>query len=127
MAEAPENRLGHALIEEDTTVSGLPRRHERDADEPQQSRDRGHGRRQAQGAFMGAGPATAEATFKPEMSGPSFAIGVRIEEVDVTRLNDLFRAYGRFDTSSGRLLPVLRARGQERCWSRATSSRCSRI
>jgi Domain of Unknown Function (DUF748) len=54
------------------------------------------------GAFMGSGPATAEATFKSETSGPSFAIGVRIEEVDVTRLNDLFRAYGRFDTSSGR-------------------------
>src|SRR4029453_3498841 len=54
------------------------------------------------GAFMGAGPATAEATFNSETPGPSFAIGGRIEEVDVTRLNDLFRAYGRFDTSSGR-------------------------
>jgi Domain of Unknown Function (DUF748) len=54
------------------------------------------------GAFMGSGPATAEATFKSETSGPSFALGVHIEEVDVTRLNDLFRAYGRFDASSGR-------------------------
>ena len=54
------------------------------------------------GAFMGSGPATAGATFKSETSGPSFAIGARIEEVDVTLLNDLFRAYGRFDTASGR-------------------------
>jgi len=54
------------------------------------------------GAFMGTGTATAEATFKSEKSGPAFDIGVRIEEVDVTRLNDIFRAYGRFDASAGR-------------------------
>jgi len=54
------------------------------------------------GAFMGSGTATAEAAFRADKAGPSFDIGVRIEEVDVTRLNDLFRAYGRFDTASGR-------------------------
>jgi hypothetical protein len=54
------------------------------------------------GAFMGSGTATAQATFRADKSGPSFDIGVRVEEVDVTTLNDLFRAYGRFDTSSGR-------------------------
>jgi Domain of Unknown Function (DUF748) len=54
------------------------------------------------GAFMGSGTATAEATFRADKAGPSFDIGVRIEEVDVTKLNDLFRAYGRFDTASGR-------------------------
>ncbi len=54
------------------------------------------------GAFMGSGTATAEATFKAEKSGPAFDIGVRIDEVDVTKLNDLFRAYGRFDAASGR-------------------------
>ncbi|MGH7305391.1 MAG: DUF748 domain-containing protein, partial [Candidatus Rokuibacteriota bacterium] len=53
------------------------------------------------GACMGSGTATAEGTFKAERAGPSFDIGVRVEEVDVTRLNDLFRAYGRFDTASG--------------------------
>jgi hypothetical protein len=53
------------------------------------------------GAFMGSGTATAEATFKGEKSGPNFDVGVRVEEVDVTRLNDLFRAYGRFDTANG--------------------------
>jgi hypothetical protein len=54
------------------------------------------------GAFMGTGTATADATFRADKSGPSFDIGARIEEVDVTKLNDLFRAYGRFDISSGR-------------------------
>jgi uncharacterized protein DUF748 len=54
------------------------------------------------GAFMGSGTANAEATFKADKSGPSFDIGVRVEEVDVTKLNDLFRAYGRFDSSAGR-------------------------
>jgi hypothetical protein len=54
------------------------------------------------GAFMGSGKATADASFRADKSGPSFDIGVRIEEVDVTTLNDLFRAYGRFDTASGR-------------------------
>ena len=54
------------------------------------------------GSFMGSGGAHAEATFRADKAGPSFAVGVRVEEVDVTRLNDLFRAYGRFDTASGR-------------------------
>ncbi len=54
------------------------------------------------GAFMGSGAATADATFRTDRAGPSFGIGVRVEEVDVTTLNDLFRAYGRFDTSAGR-------------------------
>ena len=54
------------------------------------------------GAFMGSGAATAQATFKSAKSGPAFDIGVQIEEVDVTRMNDIFRAYGRFDVSAGR-------------------------
>jgi len=66
------------------------------------------------GAFMGSGTATAEATFKADKSGPSFDIGVRVEEVDVTKLNDLFRAYGRFDSAAGRFLSLLRARRERR-------------
>jgi len=54
------------------------------------------------GSFMGSGTAHAEAAFRADKAGPSFDVGVRIEEVDVTRLNDLFRAYGRFDAASGR-------------------------
>jgi len=54
------------------------------------------------GSFMGSGTAHAEAAFRADKAGPSFDVGVRIEEVDVTRLNDLLRAYGRFDAASGR-------------------------
>jgi hypothetical protein len=54
------------------------------------------------GSFMGSGTARADATFRADKAGPSFDVSVRIEEVDVTRLNDLFRAYGRFDAASGR-------------------------
>jgi uncharacterized protein DUF748 len=54
------------------------------------------------GSFMGSGTARADATFRPDKAGPSFDVIVRIEDVDVTRLNDLFRAYGRFDAASGR-------------------------
>lgn len=54
------------------------------------------------GVFMGTGTASAEATFKAEKSGPVFDLGLRMEEVDVTKLNELLRAYGRFDAASGR-------------------------
>jgi Domain of Unknown Function (DUF748) len=53
------------------------------------------------GSFMGSGTAHANATFRADKAGPSFDVLVRIEEVDVTRLNDLLRAYGRFDAASG--------------------------
>lgn len=53
------------------------------------------------GSFMGDGNASAEATFRAEKSGPAFKVGMRIENVDATRMNDLFRAYGRFDAASG--------------------------
>jgi hypothetical protein len=53
------------------------------------------------GAFMGDGSASAEATFRAEKSGPAFNVGIRIENVDATKMNDLFRAYGRFDAASG--------------------------
>src|SRR2546422_424935 len=49
------------------------------------------------GKFMGSGTATAEAAFEAEQSGPKFNVAVRIEEVSLPRMNDLFRAYGRFD------------------------------
>jgi len=54
------------------------------------------------GKFMGSGTATAEASFEAEKSGPKFNVAVRIEEVSLPRMNDLFRAYGRFDAAAGR-------------------------
>jgi hypothetical protein len=54
------------------------------------------------GKFMGTGTAAADATFEAEKSGPAFDVAVRIEEVSVPTLNDLLRAYGRFDAADGR-------------------------
>jgi hypothetical protein len=54
------------------------------------------------GKFMGTGSAIAEATFEAEKSGPAFDIAVRIENVSVPAMNDLLRAYGRFDAAAGR-------------------------
>ena len=54
------------------------------------------------GKFMGTGTAAADATFEAEKSGPAFDVALRIEEVSVPSLNDLLRAYGRFDAADGR-------------------------
>jgi Domain of Unknown Function (DUF748) len=54
------------------------------------------------GKFMGTGTAAADATFEAEKSGPAFDVDVRIEDVSVPTLNDLLRAYGRFDAADGR-------------------------
>jgi hypothetical protein len=54
------------------------------------------------GKFMGTGSALAEGTFEAEKSGPAFDIAVRIENVSVPAMNDLLRAYGRFDAAAGR-------------------------
>jgi Domain of Unknown Function (DUF748) len=53
------------------------------------------------GKFMGSGTALAEAKFSAEKSGPALDASIRIEDVDAPAMNDLFRAYGRFDTVAG--------------------------
>jgi hypothetical protein len=54
------------------------------------------------GKFMGTGTAVADATFEAEKSGPAFDVAVRIEEVSIPALNDLLRAYSRFDAADDR-------------------------
>lgn len=53
------------------------------------------------GRFMGSGPAKASFAFRPEVRGPDFDLDVQIENTDLVKLNDLFRAYGDFDVSAG--------------------------
>jgi Domain of Unknown Function (DUF748) len=55
-----------------------------------------------QGRFMGTGTATAAATFRAEKSGPAFQVAVKIDDVNMPSMNDLFRAYGNFDVAAGR-------------------------
>jgi hypothetical protein len=51
--------------------------------------------------FMGSGPTTASATFRPEKGGPDFDLYLKIEETRLTAMNDVLRSYGNFDVSAG--------------------------
>ena len=62
---------------------------------------RGPAQAQLKGKFMGSGPTTATANFRPEKSGPDFDLFLKIEDTQLTAMNDLLRAYGNFDVASG--------------------------
>ncbi|KAB0665778.1 DUF748 domain-containing protein [Oryzomonas japonica] len=51
--------------------------------------------------FMGSGPTTASATFRPNKTGPDLDLSLKIEESRLTAMNDVLRAYGDFDVSAG--------------------------
>jgi Domain of Unknown Function (DUF748) len=53
------------------------------------------------GKFFGSGATTVRAAFRPETSGPDFDIDVRIDNTDMRAMNDLLRAYGKFDVVGG--------------------------
>jgi uncharacterized protein DUF748 len=53
------------------------------------------------GRFMGTGPTTLSATFRPERDGPDFDVQGRVENTDLTTLNDLLRAHAKVDVVSG--------------------------
>ena len=68
------------------------------------SNQRAEGRSKAHltGKFMGTGTAVADASFRAETAEPSFDSTVRIDDVDMTAMNDMLRAYGKFDVAAGR-------------------------
>lgn len=51
--------------------------------------------------FMGSGLTTASADFRPENAGPDLDLYVKIDESQLTAMNDMLRAYGDFDVSAG--------------------------
>jgi hypothetical protein len=53
------------------------------------------------GRFMGSGKTQVAATFRPEDKGPDFDLEVRIDDTDMTTMNDMLRAYGKFDVVGG--------------------------
>ena len=61
----------------------------------------GIARGKAQAKFMGGGPTHIDFAFRPETKGPDFNLAVRIEDTDMRKMNDLFRAYGNFDVTAG--------------------------
>jgi hypothetical protein len=62
----------------------------------------GPGKMHLKGKFMGTGRAMADAAFRAETAGPAFDVSVRIEDVNMPSMNDLLRAYGKFDVTAGR-------------------------
>jgi hypothetical protein len=53
------------------------------------------------GKFMGSGPAIGTATFRPENKMADLTLDVAIEDTDLTTMNDMLRAYGKFDVTAG--------------------------
>ena len=53
------------------------------------------------GKFMGSGAASADLKVLPARPGPDFDLALQIDETDLTTMNDLLRAYGKFDVTAG--------------------------
>lgn len=53
------------------------------------------------GKFMGSGPAVAYYHSRPNPSGPDFDVDLAIEDTALTAMNDILRAYGKFDVTAG--------------------------
>jgi hypothetical protein len=61
----------------------------------------GVGRIELRGKFMGSGATRVVASLRPEQKGPDFDVDIAIENTDMTKMNDLLRAYGKFDVVQG--------------------------
>jgi Domain of Unknown Function (DUF748) len=53
------------------------------------------------GDFMGNGATTLVGTFRPRKQGPDFDLNLGVQAASLPSLNDLLKAYGRFDVESG--------------------------
>jgi hypothetical protein len=53
------------------------------------------------GKFMGSGALSGHATFRDDRKGPDFTITAQIEGASLPSINELLRAYGKFDVVSG--------------------------
>ena len=62
---------------------------------------RGPARARLTGKFMGSGATTASAEFRPDREATDFDLHFRIEDSQLTAMNDLLRAYGNFDVAAG--------------------------
>ena len=53
------------------------------------------------GAFMGTGDTVISGTFRPERKSPDFDLDIKIVSTKMRAMNDLLRAYGNFDVTTG--------------------------
>ena len=58
---------------------------------------------QFNGKLMGSGEATLSGVLRPEHKGPNFDFDLASRDTDLTSLNDLLRAYGKFDVAAGKV------------------------
>lgn len=58
---------------------------------------------QFSGKLMGTGDTTLTGVLRPEHQGPDFDFDLASRDTELTSLNDLLRAYGKFDVASGRV------------------------
>jgi hypothetical protein len=63
----------------------------------------GTARATARGKFMGAGDIAATASFRPGKGPLDFDVRLEVGPTPLPKLNDLFRAYGKFDVHAGTL------------------------
>jgi Domain of Unknown Function (DUF748) len=61
----------------------------------------GTGRAELKGRFMNSGDAGIYATFRPTGHGTDIDADLRIENTELSAMNDLWRAYGKFDVEKG--------------------------
>ncbi|HXN87096.1 MAG TPA: DUF748 domain-containing protein [Candidatus Binataceae bacterium] len=54
------------------------------------------------GKFMGSGDTSLDGTFLAEQQGPHFDMNLAIKDTDMTSMNNLLLAYGRFDVKQGK-------------------------
>jgi hypothetical protein len=73
------------------------------------------------GKFMGSGPASADFKLQPTRPGPDFDLAVQIDGTDLTTMNDLLRAHGKFASTT----PNRASSPPPWAWWRTRSSRPS--
>jgi len=61
----------------------------------------GTGMIKLKGKFMGTGETLLSGTFRPETKSPDFDLNIKVEETELRAMNDLLRAYGKFDVTGG--------------------------
>ena len=54
------------------------------------------------GKFMGSGDTNVSGNFLASQHGPAFNLNVAIQNTDLPSMNDILRAYGRFDVAAGK-------------------------
>jgi hypothetical protein len=62
---------------------------------------RGPAKATLHGMFMGSGVTSANGDFRSEKKSPDFDLYLKIDNTQLTSLNDLLRAYGKFDVTAG--------------------------